>query len=116
MWAHAVRVCEDGAQGARCCFWNLGRYRGMRRIRIRLLKAGFNLEDGPSRKGKRETEGVFQRLPYNVVVGLFKLQLAIYLHGRDPEEKANIFEDIVCVVYTELTIKGIILWLSLAGH
>jgi hypothetical protein len=43
---------------------------------------------------------------YNVVVGLFKLQLAIYLHG-DLKEKAYLFKDMVRIVYTELTMKGI---------
>jgi hypothetical protein len=42
---------------------------------------------------------------YNVVVGLFKLQHAIYLHGYI--KKANLFKDTVRIVYTELTMKGI---------
>jgi hypothetical protein len=45
---------------------------------------------------------------YNVVVGLFRLQLAINLQG-DLMEKADLFEDIVGIVYTELTIKGIMI-------
>ena len=40
---------------------------------------------------------------YNVVVGVFKLQLAIYLHG-DLKEKADLFK---CIVYIELTLERI---------
>jgi hypothetical protein len=47
--------------------------------------------------------GVYE---YNVVAGLFKLELAIYLHG-DLKEKD--------IVYTELTIKGITIYTWLRG-